>query len=157
MLKSKRARQFQGILDEKGLDLEVIELPDTARSVVEAALALKTAEAQILKSLVFKAEESGDAILVLASGSNRVNEDTIATLVGGPIVRPDAKFVKDVTGFSIGGIPPLGHKNPLTVFVDEDLFTFDEVWAAAGSPHAVFCIAGNLSNVLPEHSVVSIK
>ncbi|MES0869631.1 Cys-tRNA(Pro) deacylase, prolyl-tRNA editing enzyme YbaK/EbsC [Pseudovibrio denitrificans] len=157
MLQSKRAKQFQSFLDERGLGLKVVELPDSSRSAAEAAQALGCAQEQIVKSLVFQKLDSEEAILVLASGTNRVNEEAISALVGGPIGRPDAKFVRNVTGFSIGGIPPLGHKQQLTVYVDEDLLGFDEVWAAAGTPNAVFMMPGNLPDIVGEHQVICVK
>ncbi len=157
MLQSKRAKQFQSFLDDRGLGLKVVELPDSSRSAAEAAQALGCAQEQIVKSLVFQKLDTEEAILVLASGTNRVNEEAISAFVGGPIGRPDAKFVKNVTGFSIGGIPPLGHKQQLTVYVDEDLLTFDEVWAAAGTPNAVFMMPGNLPDIVGDHQVVCVK
>ncbi len=156
MLQSKRAKQFQNFLDDRGLGLKVIELPDSSRSAAEAAQALGCAQEQIVKSLVFKNMETEEPILVLASGTNRVNEEAISAFAGGPVGRPDAKFVKNVTGFSIGGIPPMGHKQQLTVFVDEDLLTYDEIWAAAGTPNAVFMMPGNLTEILGDHQVVSV-
>lgn len=157
MLQSKRARQFQGFLDERGLGLKVVELPDSSRSAAEAAQALGCAQEQIVKSLVFQNLETEEPILVLASGTNRVNEAAISAFAGGPIGRPDAKFVRNVTGFSIGGIPPLGHKQELEIFVDEDLLSYDEVWAAAGTPNAVFMMPGNLPEILGPHQVVCVK
>ncbi|GHB27984.1 prolyl-tRNA editing protein [Pseudovibrio japonicus] len=157
MLQSKRAKQFQSFLDDRGLGLKVVELPDSSRSAAEAAQALGCAQEQIVKSLVFQKLDTEEAILVLASGTNRVNEEAISAVVGGPIGRPDAKFVKNVTGFSIGGIPPLGHKQQLTVYVDEDLLTYDEVWAAAGTPNAVFMMPGNLPDIVGDHQVVCVK
>jgi prolyl-tRNA editing enzyme YbaK/EbsC (Cys-tRNA(Pro) deacylase) len=78
--------------------------------------------------------------MVLASGANRVHEPALAEQLGEPVEKADADFVRQQTGFSIGGVPPLGHTHPLQTFIDRDLFQFDEVWAAAGTPHAVFCL-----------------
>jgi len=154
---SKRAQQFQDLLTERGLGLTVLELPDSTRTADDAARALGCKKAQIVKSLVFRLVADDSPIVVLASGPNRVNEETIARVVGSPIVKGDADFVKEVTGFAIGGVPPLGHKQRVTLLVDEDLLAFDEVWAAAGTPNAVFKIAGRLRDILPEHQVVSVK
>jgi prolyl-tRNA editing enzyme YbaK/EbsC (Cys-tRNA(Pro) deacylase) len=154
---SKRAQQFQDLLTERGLNLTVLELPDSTRTAEDAARALGCKKSQIVKSLVFRAVADDRPIVVLASGPNRVNEETIARLVGSQIVKGDADFVKDVTGFAIGGVPPLGHRQRVTLLVDEDLLAFDEVWAAAGTPNAVFKIAGRLREILPEHQVVSVK
>jgi prolyl-tRNA editing enzyme YbaK/EbsC (Cys-tRNA(Pro) deacylase) len=154
---SKRAQQFQDLLAERGLNLTVLELPDSTRTADDAARALGCKKSQIVKSLVFRAVADDRPIVVLASGPNRVNEATIARLVGSPIVKGDADFVKDVTGFAIGGVPPLGHRQKVTLLLDEDLLALDEVWAAAGTPNAVFKIAGGLRDILPEHQVVSVK
>jgi prolyl-tRNA editing enzyme YbaK/EbsC (Cys-tRNA(Pro) deacylase) len=94
--------------------------------------------AQIAKSLVFRAATSGRPVLVVASGANRVDEAAVGELIGEPIGKADAGFVREHTGFAIGGVAPIGHVvTPLTL-VDEDLLTFDSIWAAAGTPNAVF-------------------
>lgn len=121
-----------------GLDNEVRELPATTRSATEAAAAIGCQVAQIAKSLVFKSKTSGKAILVIASGKNRVDEKKLAGYLGEPIDRADANFVRQKTGFAIGGIPPVGHSEKLETFVDEDLLQHGEIWAAAGTPNAVF-------------------
>ena len=153
---SKRAQQFQAILREHGHDLTVVELPDSTRTADDAARALGCRKAQIIKSLVFRQIDTDKPVMVLASGPNRVDEQAIGRLVGGDIVKADAAFVKRVTGFSIGGVPPLGHSEKLTLFVDEDLLTFEETWAAAGTPNAVFKIPGQITAILPEHTVVRL-
>lgn len=129
---SKRAQQFQDILNQRGLDLTVQELPDSTRTADDAAQALGCEKAQIVKSLVFRTS-ANTPVLVLASGPNRVNEKAISRLLGDKISKADADFVKEVTGFAIGGVPPFGHKQEVELFVDEDLLTFNEIWAAAGS------------------------
>jgi prolyl-tRNA editing enzyme YbaK/EbsC (Cys-tRNA(Pro) deacylase) len=98
---------------------------------------------QIAKSLIFKTRNREEPILVIASGPNRVDEKKIGALVGEKINKPDADFVRQHTGFSIGGVPPVGLKQPITTFIDEDLLAFDEIWAAAGTPNAVFCLTGD--------------
>lgn len=157
MIISKRAQQFQDALQERGLDLTVVELPDSTRTADDAAKALGCQKSQIVKSLVFRDETTGEGVMVLASGPNRVNEKAIAAHVGGKIGKADAEFVKRVTGYAIGGVPPLCHREHLTVLVDEDLLTFDETWAAAGTPNAVFKIPGKIVDILDEHTVVSVK
>ncbi|MFF8393060.1 YbaK/EbsC family protein [Streptomyces sp. NPDC016172] len=154
---SKSARKFQEELHQRGLDCTVIELESSTRTADDAALSLGCAPAQIVKSLVFRDTTTGEAVIVLASGPKRVNEDTIAALLGSEIGKADAAFVKAATGYSIGGVPPLGHKNGAVMFVDEDLLGFPEVWAAAGTPHAVFKISGAITEILPEHTVVDVK
>jgi prolyl-tRNA editing enzyme YbaK/EbsC (Cys-tRNA(Pro) deacylase) len=135
---SRRARQVQDALTARGFANEVVELPDTTRSAAEAAAAVGCSVEQIVKSLVFRGAETGRPLLVVAGGANRVDEATVAALVGEPVERPDADFVRARTGFSIGGVPPLGHAEELEVLVDEDLLREPEVWAAAGTPFAVF-------------------
>jgi prolyl-tRNA editing enzyme YbaK/EbsC (Cys-tRNA(Pro) deacylase) len=154
---SKRARQFQEILHTRGLDLTVVELPASTRTADDAARALGCEKAQIVKSLVFRRTGTDEPVMVLASGPNRVNEQAIAERVGGEIGKADADFVKRVTGFAIGGVPPLGHKEQVLIYVDEDLLDFDETWAAAGTPNAVFKIPGKITDILPEHTVVSVR
>jgi prolyl-tRNA editing enzyme YbaK/EbsC (Cys-tRNA(Pro) deacylase) len=132
------AQKVQDALAALDLALDVKEFPQTTRTAAEAAAAIGCEVAQIAKSLVFKGKQSGKAILVITSGINRVNETRIAERVGEPIERPDADFVRAKTGFAIGGVPPVGHVEPLETLIDEDLFQLTELWAAAGTPNAVF-------------------
>jgi prolyl-tRNA editing enzyme YbaK/EbsC (Cys-tRNA(Pro) deacylase) len=137
---SPRARQVQEALAARGFANEVVELPDTTRSAAEAAAAVGCRVEQIVKSLVFRGTETGRPLLVIAGGANRVDEARVAELVGEPVERPDADFVRARTGFSIGGVPPLGHVERLDVLIDEDLLREEQVWAAAGTPFAVFAL-----------------
>jgi prolyl-tRNA editing enzyme YbaK/EbsC (Cys-tRNA(Pro) deacylase) len=132
------AQRVQDALAGRGLDIQVRELAGTARSAAEAAATLGCPVGQIAKSLVFKGRSSGQAVLVIASGANRVDLAKVEALLGEPLEKPDAEFVRDETGFAIGGIPPLGHDRPLTTVIDEDLLQHPLVWAAAGHPSAVF-------------------
>lgn len=116
----------------------MVELPASTRTAVEAAQAVGCLVGQIVKSLVFKKTHTGQALLVVASGSNRVNEEKLAGLIGEPIGKADAEFVRQQTGFAIGGVPPVGHNQVLHTLVDEDLLQYTEIWAAAGTPNAVF-------------------
>lgn len=124
-----------------GFTLQVVELPDSTRTAMEAAQAVGCQVGQIVKSLVFKAKRSERPILVVASGANRVNEKIIEALIGEPLGKADADFVRQHTGFAIGGVPPVGHTEPVETFVDEDLLQYSEIWAAAGTPNAVFRLA----------------
>ncbi len=135
---SPSAIKVQRALIEKGFSMEILELPTSTRTAVEAAQAVGCHVAQIVKSLVFKTKHSEKPILVLASGANRVNEKAIEALIGEPLGKADAEFVRQQTGFVIGGVPPLGHIQPILTFIDQDLFQFEEIWAAAGTPNAVF-------------------
>jgi len=135
---SQSAKKVQAALKEMGLNCQVVELPASTRTAVEAAQAIGCQVGQIVKSLIFKGGETNRPIMVIASGANRVDESRLAELVDEPVKKADADFVRNTTGFSIGGVPPVGLPSPVVTFVDEDLLTFQTVWAAAGTPHAVF-------------------
>lgn len=121
-----------------GLAVRIVEMPGSTRTAEEAASACGTTVAQIVKSLVFAGASTGRPYLLLMSGRNRVDEAGFAVHVGEALRRPDAAFVRDLTGYAIGGIPPIGHPVPVATFMDADLMTFATVWAAAGTPKAVF-------------------
>ena len=135
---SASARKVQQALASLGFSPEVVELPNSTRTAVEAAQAVGCEVGQIVKSIVFKGLRSQQPVMVAASGSNRVKEKRIASLIDEPVGKADADFVRQHTGFVIGGVPPVGHAQPLQIFVDEDLMQYAEIWAAAGTPHAVF-------------------
>jgi prolyl-tRNA editing enzyme YbaK/EbsC (Cys-tRNA(Pro) deacylase) len=135
------AQRVQEALAAAGLDAQVRHMAKSTRTAEEAAAACGCQVGQIVKSLIFRGAETGRAYLLLVSGANRVDEKAVAAEVGEALVRPDAQFVRDVTGFAIGGIPPLGHATPLATFMDEALYAYEVVWAAAGTPDAVFPIA----------------
>ena len=121
-----------------GLPLEIREMPQSTRTAEEAAAACGTSVAQIVKSLIFRRATSGAPLLLLVSGKNRVDEKAIRAALGDTLKRVDANEVRDLTGFAIGGVAPLGSLTPLPTFMDADLMAFDVVWAAAGAPSAVF-------------------
>ena len=136
---NQRARKFQELLQEKGFEnLQVVQFSESTRASAEAALACGCEVGQIAKSLIFKTKQSHKPVLIIASGANRVNEKKIAALVGENFDRADADFVRERTGYAIGGVPPVGHSEQLLTFVDEDLLHYSEIWAAAGTPNAVF-------------------
>ncbi len=137
-LLSESARKVQAALQALGLPCQVVELPASTRTAPEAAQAVGCQVGQIVKSLVFRTQSSRRAVLVLVSGSNRVNEDRLAEVVGEAVVKAEAEFVREQSGFAIGGVPPVGHHRPLPTYIDQDLLQYAEVWAAAGTPHAVF-------------------
>jgi prolyl-tRNA editing enzyme YbaK/EbsC (Cys-tRNA(Pro) deacylase) len=137
-LLSESARKVQAALQALGLPCQVVELPASTRTAPEAAQAVGCQVGQIVKSLVFRTQTSRRAVLVLVSGSNRVNEDQLAEVVGEAVVKAEADFVRKQSGFAIGGVPPVGHHRPLPTYIDQDLLQYAEVWAAAGTPHAVF-------------------
>jgi len=135
------ARRVQDALAALGIDSRVIELQVAARTSQQAADALGIEVGRIAKSLVFRAAHSGRAVLVIAAGDRRVDEARVARALGEPIGRATPDFVREHTGFAIGGVAPLGHPAPLATFVDASLRRFDTVWAAGGTPHCVFPIA----------------
>ena len=113
-----------------------MKLPSSTRSAQDAAQAIGCNVCQIAKSLIFRTQRTGKPVLVIVSGSNRVDTDALGKLMGEGIIKPDADFVRQVTGFSIGGVPPVGHHQVLETYIDADLLAHDEIWAAAGTPHA---------------------
>ncbi len=137
-MSSRSARRVQEALAARGFDFEVREFPESTRTSAEAAAAIGCAVGEIAKSLVFRGAESGEAVLIIASGANRVDPAKAEALLGEAIKRADADFVRAATGFAIGGVPPLGHDRPLATLIDEDLLVFEVIWAAAGTPNAVF-------------------
>src|ERR1700676_3297377 len=131
------ARRVALLLRERGHGNAVVLLPETGKTSAEAAAGLGCSVAQIAKSILFRRREDDAPVLVVASGANRVDEKKVAAKVG-EIARADAKFVREKTGYAIGGVCPIGHATlPLTL-IDEDLLALDSLWAAAGHPHAVF-------------------
>lgn len=152
---SKNAKAIQNVLFQKGLSTKVIELSSSTRTAQDAATTIGCEVAQIVKSLLFKTKITNRPILALASGCNRVNEKSIAYLINEEVEKADANYVREITGFSIGGIPPLGHKHKIDhIFIDEDLLQYRILWAAAGTANAVFCLnATELQNL--SHGVVS--
>lgn len=154
---STSAQKVQNLLKEGGFPSRVVELPDSTRTAVEAANAIGCVVAQIVKSLIFRGKQSDTGILVVASGINRVDEKRLRELAGETIEKANADFVRQRTGFAIGGVPPLGHSEPLKTFIDEDLLQYDEIWAAAGTPHAVFQLTPKDLQAMTGGQVVSIS
>ena len=134
------AQRVLDAAEAAGLTIDVREMPASTRTAEEAAEACGTGVGQIVKSLVFRGRDSGAPYLLLVSGSNRVDEKAVAGQIGEKIERPDARYVREETGYAIGGIPPIGHRAGLAVFIDADLLAYDVVWAAAGTPQAVFSV-----------------
>ena len=129
------ALKVQAALGER---FTVLEFDAGTRTAADAATAVGCTVAEIAKSLVFRARETGRPVLVVASGVNRVDEKKVAALLGEKIARADADFVREQTGFAIGGVPPVGHAVAPATLIDEDLLQFETIWAAAGTPNAVF-------------------
>lgn len=151
------AQRVQDAIHAQGFSNEVIELAESTRSAAEAAAAVGCDVAQIAKSLIFQGKQSGQALLIIASGANRVNEKIVAAHLGEKLSRPDADFVREQTGFAIGGVPPLGHAKPLTTLIDADLLTLDTIYAAAGHSHALFGLTPAELVQMTGGEVISIK
>ena len=131
-------KKVQQTLKSLGFSDEIVMFPDSTRTAIEAAQAVGCSIGQIVKSLVFRGAQSHKPVLALVSGANRVNEKRLGLLFGEEIEKADADFVRQHTGFAVGGVPPVGHLELLATFIDRDLLQYDEIWAAAGSPHTVF-------------------
>jgi uncharacterized protein len=134
------AQKVQQAIHDAGWSARVIELTVPARTAQQAADALGVHVGQIAKSLVFRAQNTGGAVLVVCAGDKRVDEAKAAALAGEPLGRADPGFVREHTGYAIGGIPPLGHAKPIRTLIDTSLTRFNLVWAAGGTPHAVFAV-----------------
>jgi prolyl-tRNA editing enzyme YbaK/EbsC (Cys-tRNA(Pro) deacylase) len=134
---SSQARVEKALL-ELGIRSEIKTFDQGTYAAEDAANAIGCGVAQIVKSLIFKASQSGDPVLVLVSGANRGDLELVAETVGEPFAKADAGFVRKRTGLAIGGVAPIGQTEPLRVLIDLDLEQYQEIWAAAGSPKAVF-------------------
>ena len=134
----KSAQRVQEAVEALGFSFNVVEYPATTRTAEDAAAAIGCTVGQIAKSLIFKASTSGNGVLVIASGVNRVDTTLVAEHLGEALQRADADFVREQTGFAIGGVAPIGHTSPIRVYMDDALLAFDDVWAAAGRPDSVF-------------------
>jgi prolyl-tRNA editing enzyme YbaK/EbsC (Cys-tRNA(Pro) deacylase) len=128
------------VLASFGVAVRIIQLPSSARTAAEAAQAVGCEIDQIAKSLVFRGQKTGRPVLVIASGGNRVDEKRLSEFAAEPVHPADPEFVRQRTGFAIGGVPPVGHAEEIETYLDEDLLNLEEVWAAAGTPETVFCI-----------------
>ena len=135
---SLSAKKVQKFFQQKGFSFEVKEVPNSTRTAQEAADSIGCSVAQIAKSLIFKDMDSSEPILIIASGVNRVSTQKIESAAGLKIKKANAKFVKENTGFAIGGVPPAGHIKRLKTYLDTDLQKYDIIWAAGGTPFAVF-------------------
>ncbi|CAP40986.1 YbaK/EbsC family protein [Bordetella petrii] len=131
------AQRVARLLQELGHEHSIVILPQTGKTSAEAAQGLGCQVAQIAKSIIFRRRADDVPVLVIASGVNRVDEAKVAGLVG-ELAKADARYVRDMTGYAIGGVCPIGHAVKPAMLIDQDLFQYDTLWAAAGHPHAVF-------------------
>ena len=154
---SPSAQKVQDTLTSLGFDYTVVEHAGSTRTAQEAADRAGCELGQIVKSLIFKGKTSAKPILVLTSGANRVDEKRISEYASEAITRPDADFVRVVTGFAIGGVPPIGHLQKMETYIDEDFLQYETIWAAAGTPNAIFELKTNDLQKMTEGSVVQVK
>ena len=154
---SSSAQKVQEQIRSLGYDYTVIEHAESTRTAQEAADRAGCELGQIVKSLIFKGRESGKPILVLTSGANRVDEQRISEYAREPIGRADADFVRAVTGFAIGGVPPLGHFQKMETYIDEDFLQYPTIWAAAGTPNAIFELKTADLQKMTNGTVVRVK
>jgi prolyl-tRNA editing enzyme YbaK/EbsC (Cys-tRNA(Pro) deacylase) len=156
-LHSTSAQKIQEALHSMGYAFKVVEFTESTRTAQDAAECVGCTLGQIVKSIIFKGRTSGKPILVLTSGSNRVDEIVISQYTGEPIIRADAEFVRATTGYAIGGVPPIGHLQKMGTFLDEDLFHYATIWAAAGTPHTVFELTPEALQKMTAGRTVSVK
>lgn len=155
---SDNSRQrVERALAECGISTEVVEFPQGTRTSADAANAIGCSVSQIAKSVVLRAKQSDLPVVVVASGANRVCEKKVSALIGEPVGRADAEFVRKKTGFAIGGVAPLGHLGEVHLLIDRDLMEIDPLWAAAGTPSTVFRIAAKQLAALPSARLADVK
>jgi prolyl-tRNA editing enzyme YbaK/EbsC (Cys-tRNA(Pro) deacylase) len=138
---SKSVKRVARALAEAGIETEILEMPDSTRTAAEAAAAVGCTLDQIAKSIVFRAEDHGTAVLFVTAGGNKVDAGKASVLAGETLGKADAGLIRSQTGFVIGGVAPVGHLAPIRAWFDPRLLDFDVVWAAAGTPRHVFAIA----------------
>jgi prolyl-tRNA editing enzyme YbaK/EbsC (Cys-tRNA(Pro) deacylase) len=154
---SPSAQKIQDQLKSLGYDYIVIEQAESTRTAQEAADRAGCELGQIVKSLIFKGKDSGKPILVLTSGANRVDEKRISDYMGEAISRADVNFVRAVTGFAIGGVPPIGHTQKIETYLDEDFLQYETIWAAAGTPNAIFELKTSDLQEMTNGKIVRVK
>ena len=155
---SRSSEIIKNFLQDVGMSFEVKTLQESTRTADDAAKAIGCEVGQICKSIIFKAKQSNEPVLVLASGINRINEKSIKDFVGEKILKANADFTREVTGFAIGGIPPIAHRTKIEkVYIDQDLKQYESIWAAAGTPNSVFELNFESLVKMTGGLVVSIK
>jgi prolyl-tRNA editing enzyme YbaK/EbsC (Cys-tRNA(Pro) deacylase) len=154
---SSSAQKIQDLLNSLGYDYTVIEHAESTRTAQEAADRAGCELGQIVKSLIFRGKTSGKPILVLTSGANRVDEKRISGYAEESIGRADADFVRAVTGFAIGGVPPIGHTKEMETYIDEDFLPYQTIWAAAGTPNAIFELKTEDLQKMTKGKIVQVK
>lgn len=150
------AQKVQDAIYALGYQNQVQELPDSTRTAAEAAEAVGCEIAQIAKSLIFRGAESGQPILIIASGAHRVDEKKMTQLIGEKLRKPNADFVREKTGYAIGGVPPLAHAEPMATYLDESFWQHERIWAAAGHPFALFSLTPDELQKMTDGTVVAV-
>lgn len=152
------AARVQAALQRLGMPFQVVTMPSTTGTAQEAAAAIGCTVGQIAKSILFRGATTGKPILVVASGTNRVNESVVGSVAGEVLEKPKraADFVREATGYVIGGVPPVGFPQPIATFIDEDLLQYETVWAAAGTPFSVFSLDPNALAVMTGGTVIRV-
>ncbi len=138
---SPSAQKVQQALQDLGCDCQVVETSGSTRTAAEAAAVVGCQVGQIAKSLIFRTRRSKRPVLIITSGANRVNEKHMRQVLGEKLGKATAEYVREVSGYAIGGVPPVGHSQPIQTYVDEDLMQYDVIWAAGGTPRALFRIS----------------
>lgn len=151
------AKKVQDFLMDNGFSCTVKELPDSTRTAEEAAKAIGCEVAQIAKSLIFIDKISGNPILIIASGINQVDIKKIENPTGLQLIKADGKFVKERIGFAIGGVPPVGHNEKIATYLDPSLMDYEWIWAAAGTPFAVFRLSSNEIQKMTNGTFIELK
>jgi Cys-tRNA(Pro) deacylase len=154
---SSSVQKVQDALNALGYNYEIIEFEESTRTALEAAERVGCDVGQIVKSLIFQGKTSEKPILILTSGANQVDVKRMKAQADEKIGRADPAFVREWTGYAIGGIPPLGHLNPMDTYIDEDLLQYEKVWAAAGTPNAVFEMDADQLEKMTGGKVVPVK
>lgn len=154
---SRSQEKIERLLAERGLGGRVRAMPDSTRTAADAAAAVGAEVGQIAKSLVFRTRREGMPVLAVVSGANRLDEAKLAAAIGEPVERADAGYTRSVTGFVIGGVPPLGHLQAIPTYIDADLRRFGRIWAAAGTPHAVFPLTPDELVLITSGRVVALR
>lgn len=149
--------RVEAALNALGLPVEVLSFTQSTRTSAQAAEAIGCELAQIAKSIVFRATVSDTAVVVIASGIHRVDSQRLSDLIGEPVGRADADFVRARTGFVIGGVAPLAHTGEVSVWIDDALLEIDPIFAAAGSPHAVFKLSAQDLSKLPNAKIAHLR
>jgi prolyl-tRNA editing enzyme YbaK/EbsC (Cys-tRNA(Pro) deacylase) len=154
---SPSSQKVQDLLLSLGYDCQVQESTTTTRTASDAAELVGCHVGQIVKSLIFKGSTTSKPILVLTSGANRVNEQLISTYAAEPILRADPEFVRATTGYAIGGVPPIGHLQPMETYLDEDLMQYPSIWAAAGTPNSLYKLTPGELQKMTAGKVTKVK